>query len=347
MALFCNQPPTILVDELELGLTDTHALANAFGIHKFMAREPEDPIDRLSCTMAAMARTSDTILVSGTLFEDVWLGLCGTFAEIWNCNQLRRIQSRPSDSQQHTIQRQAVMHRLEAWKLRLQGLADLMVEPVKNVEAANRLLRIYRGEEDTHTPGWEKIVRNRIATHIFNVNLFYHLLGLHCSADIQSMTAMTLGSWSMTGTPPAKPDVMADERIARWSVTPEGRLAVLHALHLLKIYEGSTAVAGQQSMDPIGLVALATAGTVLCCWIHSDRIVCRCNDPNVPELLVDVVSAANGWVQYGGAITVDGTPLCVCSSTTWMARFAGVLAQRGRDWGVIDDLVQRWQSSQY
>lgn len=345
MALFCNQPPTILVDELELGLTDNHALANAFGIDKFMARDPENPVDRLSCTMAAMARTSDTILASGTLFEDVWLGLCGTFAQIWNCNQLRRIQSGPSDSQQHAIQRQAVMHRLEVWQRRLQGLADLTNEPVRSGGPTNCLLRTYRGEEDTNTPGWEHIVKDRISIHLFNVNLFYHLLGLHSSADIKTMAAMTLGSWSMTGAPPAKPDAMADERIGRWSLTPEGRLGVLHALHLLETYQSSPGVPGQQALDPIGLVALATAGTVMCCWIHSGRIVCHCGEENLPNLLVDVVSAENRWVRYGGAVAVDGTPLCICSSTTWMARFARILAQRGRGWGVVDDMVQRWQVS--
>lgn len=343
MALFCNQPPMILVDELELGLTDTHALANAFGIDKFMARDPEDPIDRASCTMAAMARNADTILVSGTLFEDVWLGLCGTFAQIWNCNQQRRIQCGAGDFQKHAAQRRVVMHQLEAWKLRLQGIADLVIEPVRDVEAANRLLRIYRGEEDTNTPDWENIVKDRIAANLFNANLFYHLLGMHCTSDIKTLTAMTLGSWSMTGFPAANPDAMADERTGRWSITPEGRLAVLHAIHLLKIYASSFGVPQRQALDPIGLVALATAGIIMCCWIHSGRIVCHCNDTNLPNLLVDVVSADNGWVRYGGAIAVDGTPLCMCSSTIWMARFAGVLAQRGRGWGVIDVLVKRWQ----
>ena len=342
MALLCNQPPTILVDELELGLTATFALSNAYGIDKFFAREPQDPVDRASCTMASMARSPDTVLMSGTLIEDAWLGLCGTFAEIWNCNQLLRIQRDAVNVQEYTRQHAASLHRLSGWKSRIEDIADLATESVRETEAAKRLLLAYRGEEDTYTPEWEGIVRSRIATYVSNARLFYHLLGLHCTADVKSITVVALGSWSITGSPTAKPDATAEYRIGQWAVTSDARTAVLHALHVLLIHETSSEVLAPQSTDAVGLVALCTAGIVFHCWIESGN--CSCVEGTARDLCLDVASEENEWVRDGGVAVVGATPLCVCSSATWMARFANALRQRGRGWGMTADLVQKWLS---
>lgn len=339
MALLCNQPPVLHVEELELGLTSTFSLYNAYGIDKFFLRRRQEPPDRIQCSMANMARYPRTMLSSGTLVDDVALGFYGTYLRIWKWAQTRRINPFGMvDSEQG----ESVSHQLETWKIRLDSISNLWAEPEANAAVINYFLCAYRSEEEPIDAGWEGPVLDRIAAQILNVTILYHLLALHLNADIRSMTAMATGSWDMVGGP-APPEAVNSCAIRQWALSQEARVALVHSISILKAYENALVTMDSpcQSLDPIAHVALSTAGVVLRCWFCETS--CDCKDRHQPFPDMGESLAKDHWVQNGGPISVGSVTLCRCLKNTWMTRFVSTLSQGAKSWDASGSIVEALQ----
>jgi hypothetical protein len=346
MALLCNQPPMIQLEELELGLTPTYALFNAPGIDGFFAREREEPADREACSMASMIQSPHTVLSSGTLVEDTVLGFCGTYRGIYTRAQTRRILPHTVDTPGVDLGQGEDAVKLEAWKMRLDGISHLWIEPQTNTAAIGYLVRVYSANADSAQPsadeGWERPALDRIAVGVTNASIFYHLLALHMSADIRAVTATVIGLRSLGGgrgvAAACAPDASMVGAIQRWVVSREARVAVIHSLRMLKACENALSAVDppNESLDPIVHVALSTAAMVLRCWLANDVVSCQCHAGDgmqpIPDLDLDVIPDRDRWVQTGESVTVDGVPVCPCSAGPWMARFTLVLCDGGKRW---------------
>ena len=348
MALLHNHPPMIQAEELELGLAHTYTLFNAHGIDAFFARDAEEPADREACSIASMIQSPQTTLPSGTLVEDTVLGFCGTYRGIYTRAQTRRILPHAADTSGVDLGQGEDAVKLEAWKMRLDGISHLWIDPQTNAAAISYLVRAYSANADSAQPsaneGWERPALGRIAASVTNASILYHLLALHLSADIRAVTVAVIGLRSLGGGPgvaaACAPDASTVGAIQRWAVSREARVAVMHSLSILKACENalSTCTVGtpDESLDPIAHVALSTAAMVLRCWLLNDVVSCQCHAGDgmlqTPKLNLDVIPDRDGWVATGGSVTVDGVPVCPCSAGPWMARFALVLRDGGKRW---------------
>ncbi|KFH42798.1 Zinc finger protein-like protein [Hapsidospora chrysogenum ATCC 11550] len=349
MALLCNQPPMIQAEELELGLAPTYALFNAAGIDAFFARDREEPADREACSIASMIHSPHTTLPSGTLVEDIVLGFCSTYRGIYTRAQTRRILPHAVDTPGVDLGQGEDAVKLEAWKMRLDGISHLWIDPQTNAAAISYLVRAYSANADSAQPsaneGWERPALGRIAASVTNASVLYHLLALHLSADIRAVTVTVIALRSLGGRPgvaaaACAPDASTVGTVQRWAVSREARVAVIHSLSILKACESalSTCTVGtpDESLDPIAHVALSTAAMVLRCWLSNDMVSCQCHAGDgvqqIPKLDLDVIPDRDGWVMTGGSVTVDGVPVCPCSVLPWMARFALVLRDGRKRW---------------
>ncbi len=90
MSLIGARYPNIRHEELNIGLTSTHAAFNAEGLPKLFERIPLEPEGR---SMLVFSDTIDDpwVLTSDMfLVEDAISGLCGAFPRLWKYVQSRR-----------------------------------------------------------------------------------------------------------------------------------------------------------------------------------------------------------------------------------------------------------------
>lgn len=355
LALVSNQPPIMHSEELQLGVPPTFALWNSWGLDKYFRRLQDEPADRSSFSMASMAQSPQTLIPSGALVEDVVTGLCGSYQNIW---RLAQVQWSGGFVPQGDSDRAWLSQPLHAWKDRLEGIANLWADPVANAHAIRCLLLSYLGQETPDQPGWEQSVMNRITRFVLNGRMLYHLLLLHLNINVRFMTVLALGSWSIAGVGGGGPSACMPRddvdlvQLSQWAVSHDARQAILHCLVVLMAYERDmvTVSGASGSVDPITHVTLATAAAIMRGWFLTNAVPCACLAMGAPpaqsmEIDTGAITENRGWVANGGCVTVDGVPICACSSETWMTRFASTLRRHGRGWNLAELVATRLQTS--
>lgn len=329
--LLCNQPPVLQVEELDLGLPPTFALCHGYGIEVFFARDPEEPSWREQLPIAKFLGGSAPL--SGLLIEDIMLGFCGTYREIWSYSQEAR-------NPHHSMERSGVPQKLESWKTRLDDISNLWMEPQLKAQEINFLLRAYRGEENASDAGWEISVMTRIAVVCLNTMMLYHILSIHHCADVRTLSILTLESWSLGGGPSVRPLPAKGATLSQWASEPRARSSIIHSISILKAYENSLATMKDvsQTMDPVAHVGLCTGAIVLRGWFASSA--CNCHAGGMQSLNVDDPSEKDRWIELNGSVSVDSVALCRCSSGPWMARFISALTQGGQLWEMSDSVAE-------
>ncbi|KAF4122013.1 Fungal Zn(2)-Cys(6) binuclear cluster domain [Geosmithia morbida] len=355
LALVSSQPPILHAEELQLSMPPTFSLWNAWGLDKYFRRVGIEPTDRSSFSMASMAQSPQVMIPSGTMVEDVIIGLCGSCHDIW---KLAQVQWSGGFVPQCDSGRAWLSEPLQSWKDRLEGIASLWADPVGNAPEIRRLLAAYMGRETEAQPGWEQAVMNRITLFVLNGRMLYHLLLLHLNINVRFMTILVFGSWSLAGAggasacSPVTPVDADIVQLCRWAVTEDARKAILHCLAILKAYECAlyTVNGPPGNIDPIAHVALSTAAAVLKGWFLTDAVPCTCGVVSrspIDNMDIDVsaISESCGWVANGGCVAVDGIPVCACASDAWMSRFATTLRRQARGWQLAEFLAARLQTT--
>ena len=333
MALLSNQPPFLHTEELELQLPSTFALWNALGIDVFFERDPQEPKWREQLTMADFIGGS-AVPSSPLLPDDVALGLCGAYRDIWTWSRISRTGNIRS------VDADAVHELVESWKLRLDDMANLWSEPQAREHEINLLLRAYQGEEDDRNPGWEKSVLTRLCSICLNTTMLYHLLAINLSAETRCLNTAVLGSWSLEGRPAATLGPSDRTRLEQWALEPRARNSVIHSLCVLKACENTFTIENiGHAVDPIANVALCTAAIVTKAWLSAGPSCC-CTLEGMQSLEINDTSAKDRWVRIGGAVLVDNVALCICSMGPWMARFVSALMQGGQQWEMSGSIAE-------
>lgn len=333
MALLSNQPPLLQTEELELQLPSTFALWNALGINVFFKRDPQEPEWREQSIMADFIGGS-AAPSSSLLPDDVALGFCGAYRDIWKWSRV----SRTGNTQ--SADADAVHKLVESWKSRLDDMANLWTEPQVKEHEINLLLRAYRGEEDDRDPGWEKSVLTRLCSICLNTTMLYHLLAINLSAETRCLNTIVLGSWSLEGRPAATLSPSDRTRLDQWALEPRARNSVIHSLCVLKAYENTLTIENlSHTVDPIANVALCTAAIVMKAWLWASSSCC-CSLEGMKSLEINDTSAKDHWVRLGGPVLVDNVALCGCSKGPWMARFVSALMQGGQQWEMSGSIAE-------
>ncbi|KJZ71056.1 hypothetical protein HIM_09556 [Hirsutella minnesotensis 3608] len=338
LSLLCNQSPLLRREELDLGLTSTYGMWNAFGLHIFFPRHRAEPWRRGSLKMSCLDMTVPHLLPSGVLVEDVHACLLGSWNEIWVLQQLRRNRYEGA-----TLKADAIGRQLKLCKIQLDAIMEALARPDIHGQFADFLIHAYAGKELPNEPNWQARVQSRIQSYVFSAKMLYHLLSLHLHADVQAMRDISHSS-SIPGSESS--GLLSSSwqqkavQVQEWSLSADSRAALLHALLIWKTYQESASgyKFQQNPADPIAYMALSAAAVVLWTWTMNAIHACICS-PEVSK--VDVGTALltgssvqlDSWIIHGGSsIMLHGVPVCKCNAATWLTGFAEALARGGERW---------------
>ncbi|GJN84041.1 hypothetical protein PLIIFM63780_007594 [Purpureocillium lilacinum] len=345
LSLFCNQPPLLRREELDLGLTSTFAMWNSYGLHIFFPRHENEPWDRGAYKMASLDVASPQHSPQGVLIEDVQLCLLGTWSDIWLLQQQRRNRSEAVAAKVAVVSRQ-----LEAYERRLDGIEDAVERPELHGQYTEFLFRAYSGKGLPSDPKWRERVLERIHSTMSRVRMLHRLLGMHLYADLPAVREIARMSPSLMSEPDTSastPTPMWQRKalqIQEWAISPDSRAAVLQAMYVSRTYRESSAVLRShpqqqpQLADPVAYMALSAAAAVFWAWSVHTVDVCTC----APGLPLDIGARRRAaeagpevdeWVRHGvGSIALHGMPVCKCSAAAWLTHFAEALARGGERW---------------
>jgi len=345
LSLFCNQPPLLRREELDLGLTSTFAMWNSYGLHIFFPRHENEPWDRGAYKMASLDVASPQHSPQGVLIEDVQLCLLGTWSDIWLLQQQRRNRSEAVAAKVAVVSRQ-----LEAYERRLDGIEDAVERPELHGQYTEFLFRAYSGKGLPSDPKWRERVLERIHSTMSRVRMLHRLLGMHLYADLPAVREIARMSPSLMSEPDTSastPTPMWQRKalqIQEWAISPDSRAAVLQAMYVSRTYRESSAVLRShpqqqpQLADPVAYMALSAAAAVFWAWSVHTVAVCTC----APGLPLDIGARRRAaeagpevdeWVRHGvGSIALHGMPVCKCSAAAWLTHFAEALARGGERW---------------
>ncbi|KAL3962540.1 hypothetical protein ACCO45_004063 [Purpureocillium lilacinum] len=261
LSLFCNQPPLLRREELDLGLTSTFAMWNSYGLHIFFPRHENEPWDRGAYKMASLD-----------------LCLLGTWSDIWLLQQQRRNRSEAVAAKVAVVSRQ-----LEAYERRLDGIEDAVERPELHGQYTEFLFRAYSGKGLPSDPKWRERVLERIHSTMSRVRMLHRLLGMHLYADLPAVREIA----RITPTPMWQRKAL---QIQEWAISPDSRAAVLQAMYVSRTYRESSAVLRShpqqqpQLADPVAYMALSAAAAVFWAWSVHTVDVCTC----APGLPLDI-----------------------------------------------------------
>ncbi|RDA92457.1 hypothetical protein CP533_6437 [Ophiocordyceps camponoti-saundersi (nom. inval.)] len=342
LSLLCNQPPLLRREELALGLPSTFSMWNAYGLDVFFPRHRDEPWRRASFTMSNLDMTTPHLLPSAVLVEDIESCLLASWNDIWLLHQLRRNRHGTAGSRAAVVARQ-----LRLCKLQLDSVAEAAERPDDNDAYADFLLRAYSAKELPSQPGWRESVRARIAARILGARMLYHLLSLHCHADVQALRGDDTSSSA-----------------AEWALSVDGRAALLQAVLVWRTYSESPSV----DHPPVVYMALSAAAIILSSACTLQACVCSSStssssrpttrtptttttttvtttatpssDTARPDVAVGPLTAVESapdldeWLTHGsgGGLSLHGLAVCRCNAATWLTRFAEALARGGERW---------------
>lgn len=282
-------PPLLHRQEIGSNLTATFALWNAHGLDVFAKRLLEEPTERAGIQVSAMTDDPDSLTSSPPLAEDVLLGLCGILQGLWALAP-----SRTKEESTNGVQRAMLIEKLDSWKQELNKI-DVLVDtrlPIRN--AARQFLMAYRGEDDSVAEALK-----RAKALVQDGLVLYSSLKIHHYSSLPTSELVEKG----------------DHGTEVWHPNKHGRAAVACALQMLQSIE-SSGVSDAPS-HPLVRSALSMGSTL------TRRVLvagenCECLGEEGQRA---TGMALQQWVEIGGPVCVDDTPLCVCRVGSWSERF--------------------------
>ncbi|OKL63656.1 hypothetical protein UA08_00073 [Talaromyces atroroseus] len=292
-ALAHEKPPILHRQEVDVGLPNTFALWNSYGIDVFDARQPEEPLGRIEFRISEMTNRPDSFTSSQLLVEDVQLGLCGLLQAIWVFRQ----SSSSSKTERHpssALQNALLIEILDDWKLELDKINKLANARSMTSNATRTLLLAYRGADSSVAASLEKI--NTLVQD--GMILYYYLKMYHNAGLVKTQTE----------------EPHTDETL--WTLNKYGRKALVCALQILKLVESIGA--WKACLNPLIRHALAMGLNVTkTALVSGQKRECECLTNDGQHADVNLQQ----WTEIGGPIWIDGTPVCLCTLNFWTKSF--------------------------
>ncbi|KAK7755167.1 hypothetical protein SLS62_002982 [Diatrype stigma] len=305
----------------------------------------------MPCNLLMMIRTTRRATPSVFLVEDIHLGLCGMFQDVWRYTESRRtgVPSSPPSNQGSDYDGHDAMEtlsaRLDAWKAELDRTSALCRhQSVQRDDSVEFPLQAYRGFEDQELgqaqgrsgpgSGWRSMALNRVKALVQEATTLYHLLSLQLYTDGNmavdgsgtSLGRCTSGAEESSTT---RSSAENGEWTARWVRSKAARKPMSHAVALSKTTRAAAVGNGRargsriRALDPLAPLAVTVSSSVMRVW-RAAAVDSKCTFGAVvgtqrTELGLDHNGLYRGreleaWFQTGGVAMVDGVPVCQCAA---------------------------------
>ncbi|KAH7305514.1 hypothetical protein B0I35DRAFT_443923 [Stachybotrys elegans] len=311
ISIIHNKRHLLKEGDVTLSIPATFAMWNSHAYTTFYERLKTEPKDRQGISMDMVIKETPALIPSGTLLEDIELGLAGASISL---------------SQEHA-ETNAVANRLQYWKASLDRVKSFLCETPNFEEPGSFLLRAYSGNEDKDGKCTQVIARIR--------SLYLGTLAMHCLLSLRLYSRPIPTGPSLPA--PMETSVLQDlqldisSELRAWAASSTGRHAFSHSMSFLQ--EARNAATAQQpdsAPDPLIKIAVSHGFAVVSAWFRATDNIClqegRCAGLN-SILDWDDGQDRREWLQKGGNLAVDGCRTCHCSKDKWLSSFQSVYMQ--------------------
>ena len=330
IAVLRGQPAYALCEEINIPIQGPFTGYNAYGLDVYFRRSQTFPEDRNGYQIAELCDSSPRTLDSGFLIEDIQLGFCGIWPQIWKFLHNKTSYSNLTDDMS-TCQ-ELLWRRLNFWRSHLDRLTAVITDPNSNPPLLEALLRQYAGKEEPAHPDYQEVVTQRVSYRLFDACMLHRLLCLYIPVKILDTTTGSHPTMSMG--------------------TSDMRESFFQALSTLKAYEAfaSSPRTAPGTISGIAHVALTYATEVAWGLLTSPARPCQCLDsfgrPIIsqhsqlggPPLSLATIAdeelhaVIDSWVRTGEATFLDGEALCACNADAWIGRYLQALDAGTKYW---------------
>jgi len=243
------------------------------------------------------------------LVEDVLLGLCGKLQAIWVLSETSA--SQVEGHLDNVSQRIKLSSALDSWKHELDTINEVasLKDIPNNPTAARNLLLAYRAEDDSTSASLK-----RIKTLIQDATVLYHFLKM---SHYLGPAAQGTKNYRRTETEPTRASKADREAFACAQQLLE--LAEAHSV-AGDVGGGASASCRALSLNPLLRHAFATGLDVTNSVLSCQK--CKCY-PGRPSRQTAASTSMNleQWIEAGGPLSINDTPICVCKLEVWSGRF--------------------------
>lgn len=334
LSILRQQSPALPWHELNTNISGSFALWNADGLQVFFKRLEREPVDRIDHMFTELGGPVPCNLKHVLVLEDVQLGLCIQFQDIWSQTMQPGLEA---DGQ--VLQSAEKM--LEFWKDRILAISENCKAVIAQDEPAYFPFSAYLGRYDEEPERERAAAAAMVDIVAADTKMLYHLVKVLANANIRTMRAMAVCDKSNANNTPACARGLGV--IRSWCASPQCRVALAHALTILKTAEAMPT--RELEADPITDLALSLSAFVVWAWLTYRELPCSCiMDMNTTDIAAvnlegSTEAAAENWMRLGGTVSMAGQPLCRCLLPDWMKRFKGALSQRKQSWDIGQSLM--------
>lgn len=358
LAIIRDQPPLLHREELDVSLTSTYSLWNAWGLDVFFKRLPHEPADRAGFKFSEVLSNPTSSARSLLLIEDIQLGFCGIALGVWNHTQRRRRGARPS-APSNTDSQASLSWQLECWKEELRKVSNVCIQSYLEEKTGEYPFRAYHGREGDNPAQRDLMAISQVKSLISESLTLYHLQGIQLYSDLKTFRSVAAHlANSMEDSSNPSPRIQRyQSQLQHWIGTPESRKALLHALSILETREKDVSNPSSEdgsSLNPIVHVATSASAMVIWAWVMFAEEACSCvpghNHINIGVDPPDLQSTTQleNWIQVGGTVALQNTAVCRCFLDGWMARCAATLRDGDREWDLsysIAPVLERFRQN--
>ena len=353
-------------EELYFSIPDTIALWNAGGIHRWEARQMNEPKSRsyrsINVMLEGIALGGIEFPQNESMLEDIQICLWAMQSEILQL--LKQGQPGMRNEISLSIQRQSLKRQMEALKRGFSNLSAKLSCPNVFDQADQSPVCYYYGLEDHDKPGWQDIVSRRINCFIFDTSILHNLMNLQVFTETQTIRmlakdlALSDEVRGVFGKIYSEPHTRRVAAARAWTQEPSSRRALWHATEILLSHNALNQTPSLANFipEPISYIALASAALVI--WTHCMYGQEACNDLLPASMLPHEVSMSieltklsevmNGslydekgkevWIEGGAYFraSIENVQLCSCNVGILIDKLR---AHIPRGWEIMDEIA--------
>jgi hypothetical protein len=267
-SILLNRSPLLQADELDVDLPSTFAMWNAHPLPVLYERLGEEPDERKKHKLYELRRGYQGPLPPALLIDDIIIGLCATWPDIWRAIVARnrgKYGVRGMETEYSAIEAT-----LDSWKTQLDLMGSLVDRQNESSLEDTYLYKAHRGIQGQPPHADREAVVRRIESSLKEALTLYHGLSLRLIADTTAVDPV-----------PRSEDLSFHD----WSNQNRNKTALIHVLGLLNIHEIILSPGGSEKIliHPICRAALSTAVVLLNGWAGSHD-ECHCQTQNTSPL---------------------------------------------------------------
>ena len=318
LSVATGQCPSLMPEELDVGLPSSFALLNAHPLDEFFRRHAQEPAGRAENKFTHLSRSPEPSTTAEILVEDVQIGLCCMASSLWRFSQTTNESTRAETKAQ-------LAQQLESWGYQLERISRVCKTQESHTEPAQFPLKAYFGQETEVCPA----VLARVKRLLEETVVLQHAMSSYLYADMSALGRILKRQTDRDATASnGRAKEEQDVSVLRWAQSLDSKKACLSSITVLNIRESLPTQSNSQArllkslVDTLG----SSSAVILRAWAMVMEGSCNCGENHNRTIDdTDPVASSGGSSSLGSSfptMAAYGPPLCTCLVNEYLKRAA-------------------------